>query len=58
MNSWSDYFLKYILSHPAVTCVKPATANPQHALDNIKAAAGNLSDPEIRKKMVDYLNVL
>jgi diketogulonate reductase-like aldo/keto reductase len=37
MNSWSDYFLKYILSHPAVTCVIPATANPQHALDNIKA---------------------
>ena len=58
IESWSAYFLKYIIAQPAVTCVIPATANPQHAHDNVKAATGNLPGNEIQKKMVDYLGAL
>jgi diketogulonate reductase-like aldo/keto reductase len=58
MDSWSAYFLKYIIAHPAVTCVIPATANPQHAYDNTMAATSSLPTPEIKKKMVDYLEDL
>lgn len=58
IDSWSAYFLKYIITHPAVTCVIPATANPQHAHDNVKAATGNLPGLEIKKKMIDYLRDL
>jgi aryl-alcohol dehydrogenase-like predicted oxidoreductase len=50
--------LKYIIAHAAVTCVIPATANPQHAHDNVMAATGNLPGIEIKKKMVDYLRDL
>jgi diketogulonate reductase-like aldo/keto reductase len=58
IESWSAFFLKYIIAHPAVTCVIPATANPSHALDNVKAGTGILPDEVIKKKMVDYLNKL
>jgi len=55
IDSWSTYFLKYIIAHAAVTCVIPATANPQHARDNVNAATGKLPGAEVKKKMVDYL---
>lgn len=58
IENWSTYFLKYIIAHPAVTCVIPATANPQHAHDNVSAATGNLPDPYLKKKMLDYLHNL
>jgi len=58
IESWSAFFLKYIIAHPAVTCVIPATANPSHALDNVRAGTGILPDDVIRKKMVEYLNKL
>ena len=58
IDSWSQYFLKYIISHPAVTCVIPATSNPQHALDNYNAATGILPDSAIRQKMVKFLEKL
>jgi diketogulonate reductase-like aldo/keto reductase len=50
--TWSQYFLKYIISHPAVTCVIPATANPEHELANIKAG-----DAEVfgRERMVEEM---
>lgn len=54
IHNWSQYFLKYIVSHPAVTCVIPATSNPQHMADNIKAGEGQMPDEETRKKMVDF----
>jgi diketogulonate reductase-like aldo/keto reductase len=56
--TWSAYFLKYIIAHPAVTCVIPATANVQHARDNITAAMGELLNDKIRKKMANYLDDL
>ena len=49
--SWSQFFLKYILGHPAVTCVIPATAKPDHARDNIAAGIGRLPDDAQRKRM-------
>jgi diketogulonate reductase-like aldo/keto reductase len=58
MGSWAEYFLKYIISHPAVTCVIPATANPAHASDIMSAGSGLLPNEKMRKKMVDYFDSL
>lgn len=57
-RSWSQFFLKYIISHPAVTCAIPATDKPHHLLDNMGAAYGALPDDSIRKKMAAYLDAL
>lgn len=54
-KSWAQYFLKYIVSHPAVTCAIPATSRPEHMQDNIKAAYGRLPDQKMRNRMVEYL---
>ncbi len=51
-NSWGQFFLKFILSHPAVTCVIPGTDNPSHMIDNMGAGFGKLPDQEMRKKMI------
>jgi diketogulonate reductase-like aldo/keto reductase len=55
IESWAQYFLKYILSHPAVTCVIPGTSNPQHVVDNLTAGYGRLPDERGRKRMIEYL---
>src|SRR6201982_920837 len=39
-QSWAQFFLKWIVAHPAVTCVKPATNNPKHMEDNMAAGVG------------------
>lgn len=51
INSWAAYFLKYIVSHPGVTCVIPATSKENHVKENMEAGYGNLPD---RKRMVEY----
>jgi diketogulonate reductase-like aldo/keto reductase len=56
--SWAQFFLKYIVSHPAVTCVIPATSKPQHMADNLGAGRGRLPDAAMRRKMVDYVRSL
>ncbi len=56
--SWAQFSLKFILSHPAVTCVLTETANPKHALDNIGAGFGRLPDQKTRQRMVQYLQSL
>lgn len=53
-ESWSQFFLKFIMSHPAVTCVIPATANPRHMIDNLGAGQGRLPDDNMRRRMVEY----
>jgi aryl-alcohol dehydrogenase-like predicted oxidoreductase len=53
-TSWGQFFLKFILGHPAVTCVIPATRNPKHLIDNMGAGQGRLPDEAMRKKMADY----
>ncbi|MFH5831670.1 aldo/keto reductase [Halalkalibaculum sp. DA384] len=58
INSWGQFFLKYILSHPAVTCVIPGTSNPEHLVDNMGAGYGRLPDEEGRERMVDFMEDL
>ena len=57
-SSWAQFFLKYILAHPAVTCVIPATSKVKHLEDNMQAGLGRLPDAKTREKMVAYLNTL
>ncbi len=53
-DSWGQYFLKFIISHPAVTCVIPATSKPHHMVDNLGAGFGKMPDPAMRKRMAEY----
>lgn len=55
IESWAQYFLKFIVSHPAVTCAIPATSDPAHSADNIAAAHGPLPDARTRERMLRYL---
>jgi aryl-alcohol dehydrogenase-like predicted oxidoreductase len=57
-TSWGQFFLKYILGHPAVTCVIPATGKPRHLLDNMMAGTGKLPDEPLRKKMAGFMDRL
>ena len=57
-ESWAQFFLKYIASHPAVTCAIPATGNPQHVVDNTRAGFGRLPSPAMRKRMASFFNSL
>jgi diketogulonate reductase-like aldo/keto reductase len=50
-ESWGQVFLKYIVSHPAVTCAIPATSNPKHLADNMGASRGRLPDEALRKRI-------
>jgi diketogulonate reductase-like aldo/keto reductase len=56
--SWAQYFLKWIVSHPAVTCAIPGTSKPEHMKDNLGAAAGVFPSASIRKKMAEYFDGL
>ena len=51
-TSWAQIFLKFILGHPAVTCPIPATSNPAHMADDVRAGFGRLPDESMRKRMV------
>jgi diketogulonate reductase-like aldo/keto reductase len=57
-NSWAQFFLKFILSHPAVTCAIPATRNPDYLVDNMGAALGRLPDAAMRRRMVQHMRSL
>ncbi len=50
-ESWGQFFLKYILSHPAVTVIIPATSDPEHLIDNMGAGVGGLPDARARRRM-------
>lgn len=54
-KSWGQLFLKFILAHPAVTCVIPGTSKPKHMLDNVQAGFGKLPSEEHLKKMVGLI---
>ena len=56
--SWAQFFLKWILGQPAVTCVIPATRNPAHVVDNVNAAVGPPPDEAMRKRMSGYFHSL
>jgi diketogulonate reductase-like aldo/keto reductase len=50
-TSWAQLFLKFIVSHPAVTCVIPATSRPEHMQDNLQAGFGPMPDAAMRERM-------
>ncbi|MEM9208974.1 MAG: aldo/keto reductase [Pseudomonadota bacterium] len=54
-ESWAQFSLKYILSHPAMTCVVTETSKVKHVVDNMGAGYGRLPDAAMRKRMSDYL---
>ena len=54
-KSWAQLFLKWILAHPAVTVVIPATRNPGHLQDDLGAGNGPLPDQALRRRLVAYL---
>ncbi|ACU59959.1 aldo/keto reductase [Chitinophaga pinensis] len=58
INSWAQFFLKYILAHPAVTCVIPGTSNPKHLADNMGAGYGSLPDENGLQKMRAFVERL
>jgi diketogulonate reductase-like aldo/keto reductase len=58
VQSWAQFFLKWIVSHPAVTCAIPGTGNPQHMRDNLGAAQGPLPDAAARRRMAAYFDSL
>jgi diketogulonate reductase-like aldo/keto reductase len=56
--SWAQYFLKWIVSHPALTCAIPGTGNAKHMQDNLGAGSGPVPDAGMRKKMAEYFDGL
>jgi len=58
IRNWAQFFLKYIISHPAVTCAIPATSKQSHMHENIGALYGSLPDPAARNKMADFFDKL
>ncbi|QEI09183.1 aldo/keto reductase [Pigmentiphaga aceris] len=56
--NWAQYFLKFVMSHPAVTCCLSSTANPAHAEENLGALRGPLPDADMRERMARYVQGL
>ena len=57
-TNWAQYLLKFIVSHPAVTCAIPATSRVDHVLENMGAATGRLPDEAMRKRMIKHIEKL
>lgn len=58
INSWGQFFLKYVLSHPAVTCVIPGMAKMKYLTDNMGASRGRMPDSDIRNRMEKFFDAL
>lgn len=58
VTSWGQFFLKFIVSHPGVTCAIPATTKVKHMVDNMGAQFGRLPDSKMREEMMHYLSSL
>lgn len=57
-QNWAQFFLKWVISHPAITCAIPATTNPDHQSENIGALRGPLPDKEMRARMVKHMETI
>jgi diketogulonate reductase-like aldo/keto reductase len=57
-TTWAQFFLKYVVSHPAVTATTPATSRPQNMADNMGGAMGRLPDAAMRKRMAAFIDTL
>jgi aryl-alcohol dehydrogenase-like predicted oxidoreductase len=58
VTTWAQFFLKYVVSHPAVTCAIPGMARPQYVEDNVGAAHGRLPDAPMRRRMEGFIDSL
>jgi diketogulonate reductase-like aldo/keto reductase len=56
--NWAQFLLKFIVSHPAVTCAIPATSQVTHVRENMGAAVGTLPDAAMRRRMIGYVEGL
>ena len=56
--SWAQVALKFVVSHPAVTCAIPATSSPAHVRENMTAARGRMPDDAFRKRMAQHVQGL
>ena len=56
--SWAQFFLKFIVGHPSVSCAIPATAKPRHMRDNAAAGHGRMPDAAMRERMAKYVAAL
>jgi diketogulonate reductase-like aldo/keto reductase len=56
--NWAQFFLKFVISHPAVTCVIPATSRVDHMQENMGALYGRLPDQPMRERMIRYVESL
>jgi diketogulonate reductase-like aldo/keto reductase len=57
-TSWAQVVLKFIVSHPAVTCAIPATTRVDHVRENLAAATGRMPDPAFRARMIAHVEKL
>src|SRR5882724_2540033 len=57
-RSWAQFFLKWIVGHPAVTCAIPSTGKPRHPQDNMQGGIGRLPDAKVRQRMVEIASSL
>lgn len=57
-HSWAQFFLKFVVSHPAVTAATPATSKASHMVDNMGAAFGRLPDAALRKRMIAHVEAV
>ena len=57
-TTWAQFFIKYVVSHPAVTVVTPATSQPRHMIDNIGGGIGRLPDEATRRRMAEFVDAL
>lgn len=57
-TTWAHFFLKYVISHPAVTVARVGTTKPAHMLDNMGGGVGRLPDDATRKRMAAFIDAL
>ncbi|SDI08166.1 aldo/keto reductase [Nonomuraea jiangxiensis] len=58
ITTWSQFFLKWVISNPAVTCALPATSDPAHLAENVAAMRGPLPDAAMRERMVRHMETI
>jgi aryl-alcohol dehydrogenase-like predicted oxidoreductase len=57
-STWAQFFIKFVLSHPAVTIVTPSTSQARHMIDNIGGGIGRLPDEAMRERMIEHVDAL
>ncbi len=57
-KTWAHFFLKYVISHPAITVARVGTTKPHHMLDNMGGGIGRLPDEPTRKRMAAFIDAL